>query len=168
MQALEGLTAQVENSARGVIGRILVQHQGAIEDVLQNARLKAFQHRQQFEGRSAYKTWFYRVAVNEAHMHLRQRYTKHFVSGLEEFDSLLERQRYNGPDPLQRLLARERRQQLIRAILQLTPKLRGAILKYSMRDRRETTPKLTGNEKSRIFRAIRLLRQKLESTGDAL
>jgi RNA polymerase sigma-70 factor (ECF subfamily) len=43
------------------------------EDVLQNTFLKAFQHVKDFEGRSSFSTWLYRIASNEALMLLRKK-----------------------------------------------------------------------------------------------
>ena len=43
------------------------------EDALQNTFLKAFQHLDEFEGRSSLSTWLYRIASNEALMLLRKR-----------------------------------------------------------------------------------------------
>ncbi len=43
------------------------------EDALQNTFLKAFQHMDEFEGRSSLSTWLYRIASNEALMLLRKR-----------------------------------------------------------------------------------------------
>ena len=43
------------------------------EDILQETFIKAFNNIQQFEGRSKISTWLYRIAVNEALMHLRGR-----------------------------------------------------------------------------------------------
>jgi RNA polymerase sigma-70 factor (ECF subfamily) len=43
------------------------------EDVLQNTFLKAFQHINNFEGRSKISTWLYRIATNEALMIIRKK-----------------------------------------------------------------------------------------------
>lgn len=43
----------------------------AVEDVVQNALLSAFTHRNAFQGRSRRTTWLYRIAANAALMHLR-------------------------------------------------------------------------------------------------
>lgn len=43
------------------------------EDVLQETFIKAFDHIEQFEGRSKVSTWLYRIAVNESLMLLRKR-----------------------------------------------------------------------------------------------
>ena len=57
---------------RGVLGRILRNHDD-VEDILQQAHLRALQHLGQFEGRSSFLTWLSRVTINEAYMHLRSR-----------------------------------------------------------------------------------------------
>lgn len=165
---LELLDAKAENMARMVVGQVLGRkHRGYVPDVLQNAKLKALQHQEQFRAESSYSTWFYRIAFNEAHMHLRQKDNKRLISGVglasdfgEEFEALLDGFKYNGPDPEQRLLAQERRRQLLKCILQLTPKLRSAILRYATKDRM-ADPKLTNLEKSRVHRAVQILREKM-------
>ena len=43
------------------------------EDVLQETFIKAYNHIENFEGRSKISTWLYRIAVNEALMLLRKR-----------------------------------------------------------------------------------------------
>ena len=43
------------------------------EDVLQQVFLRTFENIDQFAGRSSFKTWLYRVAMNEALQHLRKR-----------------------------------------------------------------------------------------------
>ncbi|MFN2198937.1 MAG: RNA polymerase sigma factor [Anaerolineales bacterium] len=52
--------------------RMLGNEQDA-EDVLQETFIKAFQHIQSFDGRAKVSTWLYRIATNEALMHLRKR-----------------------------------------------------------------------------------------------
>jgi len=53
--------------------RRLLQNPNDVEDVLQQAHLRALQHFGQFEGRSTILTWLTRVVVNEAYTHLRHR-----------------------------------------------------------------------------------------------
>ncbi len=52
--------------------RMLSDEQDA-EDVLQTTYLKAYQHFNEFEGRSSLSTWLYRIAANEALMLIRKR-----------------------------------------------------------------------------------------------
>lgn len=51
--------------------RRILQNPNDIEDVLQQAHLRALQHLGQFEGRSSVLTWLTRVVINEAYTHLR-------------------------------------------------------------------------------------------------
>jgi RNA polymerase sigma-70 factor (ECF subfamily) len=43
------------------------------EDILQETFIKAFRHMGSFDGRSSLSTWLYRIATNEALMHLRRK-----------------------------------------------------------------------------------------------
>ncbi|HLA98801.1 MAG TPA: sigma-70 family RNA polymerase sigma factor [Anaerolineales bacterium] len=43
------------------------------EDILQETFTKAYQHIQNFDGRAELSTWLYRIATNEALMHLRRK-----------------------------------------------------------------------------------------------
>lgn len=43
------------------------------EDILQETFIKAFRHIKGFNGRSSISTWLYRIATNEALMHLRRK-----------------------------------------------------------------------------------------------
>ncbi|MCI0519214.1 MAG: sigma-70 family RNA polymerase sigma factor [Chloroflexi bacterium] len=52
------------------------------EDVLQETFIKALRHLHNFDGRSSLSTWLYRIAVNEALMHLRKQ--KQGVVSLDE------------------------------------------------------------------------------------
>src|SRR5450759_5401955 len=53
--------------------KILGDQQDA-EDVLQETFIKAYRHLKEFEGRSSFSTWLYRIASNEALMLLRRRH----------------------------------------------------------------------------------------------
>ena len=44
------------------------------EDILQETFLKAFRSIRNFNGRSSLSTWLYRIAINEALMHLRRKH----------------------------------------------------------------------------------------------
>jgi len=56
----------------GIVRRIL-QNPSDVEDVLQQAHLRALQHFGQFEGRSNILASLTRVVVNEAYTYLRRR-----------------------------------------------------------------------------------------------
>ncbi len=67
--------------------RMVVVHED-VEDILQEAFVKAYNSVDRFEGRSSLKTWLYRIATNEALRHLQSR-KRHF-SGSED-NTLVER-----------------------------------------------------------------------------
>jgi RNA polymerase sigma-70 factor (ECF subfamily) len=55
-----------------ILWRILYSHE-AVEDVMQEAHIRALTHLSQFEGRSSFITWLSRVMINEAYVYLRRR-----------------------------------------------------------------------------------------------
>jgi RNA polymerase sigma factor (sigma-70 family) len=60
----------------GTVRRIL-QNPNDVEDVLQQAHLRALQHFGQFKGRSNILTWLTRIVVNESYTYLRRRRDGH-------------------------------------------------------------------------------------------
>ena len=52
-----------------------------VEDVLQQAHLRALHHIRQFEGRSSLLTWLTRIVINEAYTHLRRRREVQLLDG---------------------------------------------------------------------------------------
>jgi RNA polymerase sigma-70 factor, ECF subfamily len=55
------------------ITRAIVGDEGEAEDVTQDAYVRAFEHLEQFAGRSRFSTWLTRIAVHEASARLRRR-----------------------------------------------------------------------------------------------
>jgi len=55
-----------------LVMRMLQNTQDA-EDVLQETFIKAYRHIRNFDGRASISTWLYRIATNEALMHLRRK-----------------------------------------------------------------------------------------------
>lgn len=55
------------------LGIKMLSNQQDAEDILQETFIKAFNHLDGFDGRSSLSTWLYRIATNEALMHLRRR-----------------------------------------------------------------------------------------------
>ena len=92
------------------------------EDVLQEAFVKAYRSLAQFEGKSKFSTWLYRITVNLALMKLRKR-TIDAVSldvPVSTEDGQVQRDFQNGgPDPLARLEAKESSALLGKAIAEM-------------------------------------------------
>jgi RNA polymerase sigma-70 factor (ECF subfamily) len=140
------------------------------EDVLQETFIKAYRALQTFEGRSSLSTWLYRIAVNEALMHLRQR-----KPGQVSIDAERETDEGEGEPiqivdwralPEEELLSAETRQVMDHAIQRLPATLRSVFLLRDIEGLsvRETAEALEVSEavvKTRLLRARLNLRDQL-------
>ncbi|MCH8077481.1 MAG: sigma-70 family RNA polymerase sigma factor [SAR324 cluster bacterium] len=57
---------------RDMVGRLsysIVKEESAVDDIVQETFLLAYRHLENFRGQAAFKTWIYRIAVNEAIRH---------------------------------------------------------------------------------------------------
>jgi len=122
-------------------------------DVTQQAFLQAFRSLDQFNGRSRFETWLYRLAVNESLQHLRRnrRWRCHALDW-EPLD-----ESHHGEDA-------ERKDLLDQAMAQIDPELRSIFLLrevegLSYHDIAETLQIPEGTVGSRLNRARRELRQ---------
>ncbi|MCI0672883.1 MAG: RNA polymerase sigma factor, partial [Myxococcaceae bacterium] len=70
--------------------RSCLRDEGAVEEVMQQAYLRAFTHLDQFSGAARLSTWLVRIAVNEALMRRRREVRLHVVADVEELSG--------GPD----------------------------------------------------------------------
>ena len=140
------------------------------EDAVQHSLHKAFTYLPKFEGRSAFSTWFTRIAINEALMLRRKNRTLREISidglqGSEEAAPALEIPD-SSPGPESSYFQREQQELLSAAMRELRPNLRQAI---ELRDLRELsvreTARITGLSiaavKGRLFHARRQLREAL-------
>jgi RNA polymerase sigma-70 factor, ECF subfamily len=76
-EAFERLIDETRSRVFALIGRML-DDSSAVEDVAQNAYLKAWIALPQFRGKSSFMTWVYRIAVNEALTHIRKEGRKRY------------------------------------------------------------------------------------------
>ncbi len=70
--------ALIENYSKAMYAQIrsmVLNHEDA-DDVLQNALMKAWQKLDQFKENASIKTWLFRIAINEALMHIRKQKLK--------------------------------------------------------------------------------------------
>jgi RNA polymerase sigma-70 factor (ECF subfamily) len=165
----------VENYSPAIyrLGLRMLGNEQDAEDILQDTFIKAFQHIQEFEGRSLLSTWLYRIATNEALMLLRKR-RPDTVSVEEPID--------NDEDSLQEplqildwtnlpedeLLSTEMRAYMKQAVEQLPDSLRITFILREIEDlsTQETAQVLNISEaavKTRLSRARLLLREELSS-----
>jgi RNA polymerase sigma-70 factor (ECF subfamily) len=136
------------------------------EDAVQDAVLSAYVHLRNFEGRSAFTTWFTRIVLNAALMILRKR-TNSRLTSLPEFSAVdeipwTERIPASQPDP-EMTYAEGETFQLIDGLLEeMSPVLRQSFTMtyYDELTSREACTLLgvsIGTFKSRVFRARRHL-----------
>lgn len=104
----------------------LLGDRGEAEDVAQEVMLRAWQGISRFQGRSSYFTWLYRIAVNEANRALEKRARR--PAGVPIGERELQLPTSPADDPLRQAEANELRVALGRAIAELPPPLRVAIV----------------------------------------
>ena len=168
--------ARLVDAYSGLLYRLALKMLGNAtdaEDALQNTFLKAFQHMDQFEGRSSLSTWLYRIASNEALMQLRKQRPETTFSDMSAEDE--EDQNYDPVQitdwpslPEEELLSAEAHTALDRAIEHLPEKLRIVFVLRDIEDLsiQETSQVLGLSEtavKTRLLRARLRLREELSS-----
>ena len=95
-------------------------------DVAQEVMLRAWRGIGNFHGRSSYFTWLYRIAMNEANRALEKRARR--PAGVSIGERELQLPASAADEPARRAEANELRQALRRAITELPPELRTAIV----------------------------------------
>jgi RNA polymerase sigma-70 factor (ECF subfamily) len=150
----------------GIAYSILRNKQDA-EDAVQDAFLSAYVHLRNFEGRSAFTTWFTRIVLNASLMILRKR-TNSRTDSLPDSSasgeiSWTERIPASQPDPEMVSAERETFQLIDVLLRKMSPALRQSFTMtyYDEMSSREACALLgvsIGTFKSRVFRARRHLR----------
>lgn len=149
-----------------VVRSVLREH-GDIEDVIQQAYLKAFLHLDQFGGAARWSTWVCRIAVNEALARLRHQ--GRFVS----MDAVSEQEMKNGTKSLaddpERAAAGSEFGQMVEQVIDSLPEIYRAVLilrevegmaTSEVAEVLEVDPDVV---KTRLHRARRALRAAIES-----
>lgn len=144
--------------------RAILRDDNEVEDVIQDAYVRAYHSPAKFEGRSTFSTWLVRIAVHESLARLRRR---HRFDSLDEEEEPGQAQLACGrPGPEEALSQSELRCVLEEAILQLPAQYRVVIM---MRDIEEMNTAETAaalgiteqNVKVRLHRAHALARREL-------
>lgn len=167
----DALVERYRRPLQGFVHRML-HDQGASEELLQEAFLRVYLHRDRYRPHAAFRTWMYRIAYRLALNHVRDHRKERAHDSLDEPESavgaLLADRRLN---PEQQLLvaadAALRRQRIRAAIAALPERQRTAVLlhRYQGLDYEEIgailrlSPSAT---KSLLFRAYESLRRELK------
>lgn len=154
------------------ISRVLFREPEAVPDVVQNTFMKAFTRLRSFRGGSRFSSWVYRIAFNEAQMWLRKE-----KQGKPHEVSLDEPVSDENPALLANTLVYQdvsvtfapERLTLVRAVASLAPRYRQVIRAVDLggfmhQEAAKRAGITTGCAKSYRYRALRLLRERLEGT----
>jgi RNA polymerase sigma-70 factor, ECF subfamily len=104
----------------------LLGDRGEAEDVAQEVMLRAWQGITKFRGQSSYFTWLYRIAVNEANRALEKRARR--PAGVTLGPDELQLPAPGALDPSRQAENSELRRALARALAELPPPLRTALV----------------------------------------
>lgn len=167
--------AQLVEENAGKVYRLALRMMGNeadAEDVLQETFLNAFRSIDRFEARSSLSTWLYRIASNAALMRLRRKEPEQVSvdEPLERDDGdLIPRQFFDFCClPEDNLLRDEARAEMLRAVEQLPPTLRGVFILrdiegLSTEETAEALDLSLSAVKSRLMRARLKLREQLST-----
>ena len=98
-----------------------------LEDVLQDVFIEVFRSIKRFEGKSAFSTWLYRVAVHVA-MKARRRHTRSRLDIVEEVPDQVD----GGPQPVDVSLSAERQARVEALLARLSPKKRAVLVLHDL------------------------------------
>jgi RNA polymerase sigma-70 factor (ECF subfamily) len=152
------------------VARAIVKDADEAEDVMQEAYVRAFEHRDQFEGRARFSTWLVKIAVHEAQARRRRRARVGSRCSLEEAvadESMIEALGKASQGPQDIAASRELAGLLEAAIDRLPESQRVVFVLREVEglDTRETAQCVGLTEeavKVRLHRARQSLRQDLE------
>ena len=172
--AFDLLVAKYQRKIFRLLSR-LIRDQGEVEDVAQEAFIKAYRALPNFRGDSAFYTWLYRIAINTAKNHLVSQgrraptSTEADIEEAETFDDGEHLRDLNTPDSM--LLSKQVAEAVNRAIDQLPEDLRTAIVLreiegLSYEEIAESMNCPIGTVRSRIFRAREAIAQELKPVLD--
>ncbi|MFI2810600.1 MULTISPECIES: RNA polymerase sigma factor RpoE [Microbulbifer] len=159
-RAFDLLVLKYQHKIVAVVSRFIKDH-SEVQDVVQEAFIKAYRALANFRGESAFYTWMYRIAINTAKNHLVSRGRRPPSSDVDLEDAEF----YSGADMLrdnetpENQLFRDQLEQAVHQAIQALPEdLRSAVTLREMEglsyeDIAEVMGCPVGTVRSRIFRA---------------
>lgn len=168
--AFDLLVRKYQSRVVNLVGRF-VHNSAEVEDVAQEAFIKAYRGLKNFRGDSAFYTWLYRIAVNTAKNYLVSKGRRGQQIGVdaqeaEQFEGADLLREYGTPEQV--LESEQARDRVMDAIRSLPDELREAIMLrelegMSYEEIAETMACPIGTVRSRIFRAREAIENGLEA-----
>jgi RNA polymerase sigma-70 factor (ECF subfamily) len=146
----------------------MVQDPSTAEDLFQQTWLRVMEKISSFSARYRFESWLFSVAHNLAIDHLRRKRGVSLDAEDESGTAPVARMAAQGPDPLEQLLASERRALVAAAVAQLPTIHREVVtLRFEEGMKLEEIAEVAGvplaTVKSRLHRALEGLRRRMES-----
>jgi RNA polymerase sigma-70 factor (ECF subfamily) len=126
MSAFEELVSRYHQKVFTVILGLLRSREDALE-VAQETFFRAYRKIHSFQGDSSFYTWIYRIAVNLA-IDAQRRQKRNPLDFRESMDGVLEAQNEVAKDPFADVHDKQLRENLIKAINDLTPEHKAVIV----------------------------------------
>jgi RNA polymerase sigma-70 factor, ECF subfamily len=164
MSAFQELVSRYHQKVYMVILGLLRQREDALE-VAQETFFRAYRKINSFQGGSSFYTWLYRIAVNMA-IDAQRRQGRSPLDFRESMDGIMEAQNEVARDPFSDVHDRELRENLVKAINELTPEHKAVIVLrtiegLSYKDIGEILGCSEGTVMSRLHYARKKLQDKL-------
>lgn len=166
--AFDILVLKYQHKLVGIISRF-VKDSMEVEDVAQEAFIKAYRGLKNFRGDSAFYTWLYRIGVNTAKNYLTSKGRRVSADGVdaqeaEQYEGVYELQEHDTPEGV--MVSEEVKHSVYNSIEQLPEDLKEAIVLrelegMSYEEIAEAMSCPIGTVRSRIFRAREAIEKKL-------
>jgi RNA polymerase sigma-70 factor (ECF subfamily) len=148
------------------ISRTILRDDGEAEDVMQDAYVRAYEHLNQFAGKSAFSTWLTRIAIHEALARKRRRGRIEELDALPANGDVMSILKSSGPTPESGAAQTEMRRILEEAIDRLPETYRTVVVLREVEEMSvaETADSLGVTDavvKTRLHRAHAMLRKEL-------
>jgi RNA polymerase sigma-70 factor, ECF subfamily len=164
--AFQELVSRYHQKVYMVIFGLLRHREDALE-VAQETFFRAYRKISSFQGGSSFYTWIYRIAVNIS-IDAQRRQKRNPLDFRESMDGVLDAQNEVARDPFSNLHDRELRENLVKAINDLTPEHKAVIVLrtiegLSYKDISEILGCSEGTVMSRLHYARKKLQDKLSA-----